>query len=297
MFEDTMELEEGRQSSIFPFLSILFCTIGSLLIIMVIGAAKTTMKDETINAQIAKARQKEQSLEELTEYGSGEKVLLVNTSQVESDLSTLRQNTDEIRAELAKESTGFANLRRKSAEASSRKEKVELVFDKRRAALSDKDLTNENEITANNIGEKTRQIKALKSSFSSLTAGRDDLKSKIDSPEVRFLQLDKDSGLTPVYLELAEDFLKVLSEGTSKPSGTKVPTAKALGDGGYIEELAAELARPGGSRYVMLLVRPGAVGLFHAAKDKFQKWRAPCAYEPVDKNWQFVFEGPNAGPD
>ena len=58
-----------------------------------------------------------------------------------------------------------------------------------------------------------------------------------------------------------------------------------MGEGGALERLAAEIARPGRKLHPVLLVRPGAVELHNEAARRFRKWRVDFSHEPVDQNW------------
>lgn len=289
MFEDALELESGdsTQSSMFPFLSVLFCTIGALMIIMIMGSMRTTLKNTGILAKVATAQQRKVDLAGLVER---EESLLARVDKARDDISSAEKTIARGSRETRKASARLSDLRPESQRARSRAAKVGLVRKKEGARIARRDLASTKEATAKQIAETERRINELKATAADLTTERDDLQVKTKSPKVRFRLADEDSGRTPFYLELVGRSLVVRSEGTTKKPGEKIRVAEAVAAGGYLERLAAELARPGGSRYAMLLVRPETADLFHAATDCLRRLRAPFAYEPVDTGWRLGSE-------
>jgi hypothetical protein len=216
------------------------------------------------------------------------------TDEAAEEVEEMAREIARIEAESRKESASLSDLRPKGRQARTRTAKVGLVRKRSKAQIARKDLVSTREATAKQIVEIERRISALSTSTTELTAKRDDLKSKTGSPEARFRMADRDSGKTPIYLELHSgangDTLLVHSPGTSIEPGTKIPVAEALARGGYLVKLGKKLARSGSGRYVMLLVRPGTTESFHAAMDCLRRSRAPFAYEPIDKSWRLVFK-------
>ena len=123
------------------------------------------------------------------------------------------------------------------------------------------------------------------------------LKKESERPVVRFRFGDDLAGRKPVLIELAKDAVLVRSGGAPRPDEASVPSAEATARGGFFDKLAASLASPGTDRYAVLFVRPDAVDLYFAATEKLRRRRVPYAAEPVEQNWNLVFEGAGLAPN
>lgn len=290
MFEDALDSGGSTQSSMFPFLSVLFCMIGALVVIMVMGSMRTTLKNTNVLAKIDAAEQEQIDLAAILKQAGEAAKDLARVSTARDTISSAEKQTARGNFEVKKVSARLSGLRKKGREARSRSDKVVLVKARHKAQLARSDLSGSNAAIAKQITEVKKKVEELNATSADLTAQRDDLKLKAESPEVRFRLVEKDSGRTPVYLELVGDSLVVRSEGTPKEPGAKIPVAEAVAAGGYLEKLAAKFARPGASRYAMLLVRPGTADSFHATTVRLRTLRVPFAYEPVEKGWDLKFE-------
>ncbi len=294
MFEDALESEGPSQSSIFPFLSVLFCAIGALMVMMIMGSMRTTLKNTGILAKIEAEKQRKVDLASIMAEAKEAKVYLAQVSQARADISSARERIARGSAKTKEASARLSDLRPKGRRARTRTAKVGLVRKRSKAQIARRDLVAGKQATAGQVAEVETRVRALEATSADLTAKRDGLRQKAKSPEARFRTVDGDSGRSPVYLEIHSgangDTLVVHSPGTSMEPGTKIPVAQALARGGYLLKLGKQLARSGSGRYVMLLVRPGTTESFQAATDRLTRLRAPFAHEPVDKGWSLTFE-------
>jgi len=294
MFEDALESEGSTQSSMFPFLSVLFCMIGALVVIMVMGSMRTTLKNTGVLAKTETAAQRDIDLTSIIAQADTAKKHLARVSRERTEISAARERIARGSAKTKEMSARLSDLRPKALRARTRTAKVGLVRKRGKAQIARRDLVVGKQATAGQVAEAQARVKGLETTSADLTAKRDDLRRRAESPEARFRTVDGDSGRTPVYLEIHSgangDTLMVHSPGTSVEPGTKIPVAQALARGGYLVKLGKQLARPRSGRYVMLLVRPGTTESFHAATDRLTKLRAPFAHEPVGKGWSLKFE-------
>ncbi|MHC4198909.1 MAG: hypothetical protein ACYSU0_02895 [Planctomycetota bacterium] len=294
MFEDALESEGPSQSSIFPFLSVLFCAIGALMVMMIMGSMRTTLKNTGIMAKIEDRKQRSVVLAHIRKEAEKAKSYLAQVSLARAGISSARERIARGSAKTKEVSARLSDLRPKGRQARTRTAKVGLVRKRSKAQIARRDLVAGKQATAGQVAEAQARVKGLETTSADLTAKRDNLRRRAESPEARFRTVDGDSGRKPVYLELHSgangDTLLVHSPGTSVEPGTKIPVAQALARGGYLVDLGKQLARSGSARYVMLLVRPGTIESFHAATDRLTRLRAPFAHEPVDEGWSLKFE-------
>ncbi len=286
MFDDAYDSGDSPRSSIFPFLSILFCMMGALLTIMVLGSIKTTMEDVSIPVKIAKAVSRRKGLAELTGLAGAGVASLATAGAMESELDDARVEIARANDAMGRESTGLAELRAKGAEVRVRSDKAELFRTGRAAGEAKKKLGAERVAAAERVDRTSKRRAALSDDAAKLIKRRDEFRARAGTPEARFRLGEASAGREPLYIELLEDRFVV----HAADAGRSGPLAEATGEDGFFEEAAKELARPGSARYAVLLVRPGATAAFRAARESCRKWRAPFGCEPVDDDWRLVFE-------
>ena len=294
MFEDALESEGSSQSSMFPFLSVLFCMIGALVVIMVVGSMRTTLKNTGVLAKTEAETRKDIDLTNIVAQVEKATERKAEVSRAMAGISAARERIARGNTKTREVSARLSDLRPKGRQARMRTAKVGLVRKRSKAQIARRDLVAGKQATAGQVAEAQARVKGLETTSADLTAKRDDLRRRAKSPEARFRTVDGDTGRAPVYLELHSganwDTLVVHSPGTSMEPGTTMPVVQALARGGYLVKLGKQLARPRSGRYVMLLVRPGTTESFHAATDRLTRLRAPFAHEPVDKGWILKFE-------
>ncbi len=296
MFDDDLD-SQSTPATMFPFLSVLFCTIGALVVIMVIGSMLATVKGEGVEVKLEDARARNAKLADLQNYVTMMERSISEISEANSASSTLSDEANTMTSSLEEENAGLASLEARGGDAAIYVEKADLAR-VRHTKLSAHETTltkwkaskEEVDSARTEKSDLTRQIDAAKKEI-------DTLKAEAERPVVRFRFGEDPEGRKPVLLELKGDGVLVRSGGAPRPEGVTVPKAEASAKAGFLDELAASLTRPGAGRYAVLFVRPEAVNLFFDATERLRKRRAPYASEPVESNWRLVFDAGGAPPN
>jgi len=281
----------------FPFLSVLFCTIGALVVIMVIGSMRTAVKDVSVDVRLEDVTVQAAKLAGLQAYVTAMEQSISEISEAKTESAKLSDEASVKSNDLEEEKVGLADLEAKGREDLNFVEKADLALVKRKReaayettqtvwrASRDAVQKARDEETALN-----RQIEATKSEI-------DSLKEKAAQPIAHFRFEDDSEGRKPVLLELKADGVFVHSDGAPRPEGTTIPKDEARARNGFVDELAASLTRPGAKRYAALFVRPGAVDLYFATTERLRKKRAPYSAEPVEANWKLMFDTGETPPE
>jgi hypothetical protein len=280
----------GVESSIFPFLSVLFCSIGAMTLIMGVGSAMSSMKDPERAVAIAKEETEQTELDAEKakqeaahkELKDEEEVLKQGITRTGA-IASLRKSAEAAKRTAATKLAKVSALRRDLAQARETPERIATLGRRRQAdaALAKAQEARDEASTA--ATETGREREKLLSDLEAVEA-------EVSSSETRVSVAGEETGKKPVFVELQRDHLIVHTAGASIPAGTRIEGPEATGDGGAMEKLARALALPDAEGYAIFLVRPGAVGLFEEARLRFRRWRAPFGREPVDAEWRLVFE-------
>lgn len=296
---------------IFPFLSVLCCTIGAMVLVLVGGTLKSVVKDEKKTNEIEVAKQVKGRLvakrgkiqrkgkalrDSLTSLDKQEETIAKDIAREEEEartyvvrLTALGGSTK--RAVQAKSQTrqAIARFRRKARETRAIPAKLDDFRRKQDTErLRDREQTRRRQLVAE-VALRQQETDKLQAKAAQLERQREELLDKSQTAEVTVTVSGEGSDRTPFYLELLQDKLIVRSSGLSLAEGTPIAKDDAMRPGGLLHQLAAELARPGSNRYALLLVRPGAARLYRIASGVFRRRRAPFTYEPVQASWQIQF--------
>lgn len=296
MLDDDLE-SQSAGATMFPFLSVLFCAIGALVIIMVIGSLKTTVKDESIDVSLVNAVALHEQLKNLNSYVSTINTSLTGIAVAREEASGFTRDAAGYELDAEKESGDLAGLAEDGEQAADFIEKVDLARVKQTTRLAFDSTLKTWQKSKADVDRVRSRVQALSQSITDATGELDVLKQKAGMPEVRILIGDDPDGRKPVVIELRKEAAVVLTEGAPRGKDESIPAAEAAADGGFFDELAAAVARPGSAQYALLLVQPDAVGTFFEATERLRRQRAPYAAEPVEKNWKYVFAGAGAAPN
>jgi hypothetical protein len=296
MFDDDLD-SQSAPATMFPFLSVLFCTIGALVIIMVIGSKLTTVKGEGVDTKLKDMRARAMELAKLSDYVSNMKNAMSSIREAEAKSASFNNDAKSANEDYEEEKVGLADLEAKGTDDKTYVEKAGLAM--LRHSTRATHATTETRWRASKTEVDNAQREKTDLDLKITTARKEigTLKKDADNPVVTF-RFDGDSeGRKPVFLELTIDSVLVHSDGAPLPKDAIIMKDDASGRAGFFEKLAASLTRPGANRYAVLLVQPEAVDLFFAATEKLRRRRAPYAAEPIEKDWTLVFDSGEATPN
>ena len=263
----------GPSISLFPFLAVLLCTMGALLVLLVLFSRSATRAERA--AAEAQARQREEDLRLAAE-------------QLGWRLSQLQEIRDRTLADLSR-----ARMRLAGAEDDNRRLADEIEGLERMAAALAAD--------ARPDGGDTQAVADLERRLKNARESLDEAKRKqADRPPAYAVVPYEGAHGThrrPLYIECCIDGVFLQPEGIrlgpadfEGPPGPGNPLASALR--AAREQLAKgprETGDPAAQPYPLLLVRPSGVMAYYAAREAIQSWGSEFGYQFVDEDWTLTF--------
>jgi len=265
----------GPTISLFPFLAVLLCMMGALLVLLVIFSRSAQQGETALESH--ERQQLEQELELARE----------SLTWRREQLAGVRERTA---ADLA-----TARVQLAGVEENTRALQDELTRLERTAMALANGATPVDDGTLRGLEER------LKSAKESLEKARAEQKKK--PPAYAVVPFTGRSGThrRPLYIECCGDGVFLQPEGIrlsptdfEGPAGPGNPLASAL-------RAAREhvVAMHGGSNdpamqpYPLLLVRPSGVMAYYAARESIQSWGSDFGYQLIDEDWTLSFPPPD----
>jgi len=308
--EDEFGTETG--GSVFPFLSVLICTIGTMVLIMIGGSLKATLrgdkvaasvdtKYEGVNAELSKLEALNQELEKDIQVVQNAPVLAerhaTDAASLKEEMGGIAAENVRLRRDRQEETNMLAALEKKKVAAKRKHGKVAVFHRRREKSRSRDEAKSKRQVTARERDERLRVVTGLQAEIGTLKTEKAKLTHEAQFPVAVYSVSGAGADKRRVALDLHADYVEVRhSEVESIKVGEKVPRAKAVGRDGFLAKVAGELAAPGKPGYALLLVRPGAAATYRAARAVFTERRARFRHAPVEANWRPTFVFPKAGP-
>ncbi len=269
----------GPSISLFPFLAVLLCTMGSLLVLLVLFSSSAN-RAEADAAASAAAEAAKAAREEL-ELARDEMAWRIE------QMAGMRTRTMD---DLARARMQLAGI-----EADSRQLVDELDSLERTAAA----LESAPEDSAEPLQDLEQRLAAARAKLEEAK------KNAADRPAAyAVVPYDGDSGTRrrPLYIECCVDGVFLQPEGIrlgpadfEGPPGPGNPLASALRAAReYIASRPGESGDPNAQPYPLLLVRPSGVMAYYAARESLQSWGSEFGYQFIDEDWTLNF--PPADP-
>lgn len=265
---------EGPAISLFPFLAVLLCTMGALLVLLVLFSRASHQPGET--AEQVRAREQHE-----VELAVVRDSLAWRLEQVK----TIRSKTSDDLAEARLQLAGIEEHVRTLTD-----ELNDLEREAAALAAADSSTQVDNE-------ELARLESRLKSARESLNEKRRDLESQPAKYAVIAYEGPSGTHRRPLYIECSIEGVYLQPEGIrltpgdfEGPSGPGNPLASALR---AAREHIANTTPGGGETavqpYPLLLVRPSGVMAYYAARDAIQSWGSDFGYQLIDEDWTLQF--------
>ena len=278
--------DNSSSVGLFPFLAVLLCTMGALLVLLVVLAQRVgeqvadqrqqapptdtgTRADLAAMTELARqldeVRQYQQKLQQLREQGEA----CLREQQLR--LSHLEEHTRRLEHELAQLSLAAQQLEATEQNQSVDREQAEREAERLRQLIADTEKQLE-ELRDQNSGERSFAIVPYK--------GRNGTHRK------------------PVYIECTAEGIILQPEGFrfepsdfAAPSWPGNPLAAALR--ATREHLIAQAARAGEPEpldpYPLILVRPEGITQYLVARRAITSWDSDYGYEFIDADWKLDF--------
>ena len=266
----------GPTISLFPFLAVLLCTMGALLVLLVLFSRSAERADAAAEAEAVR-----QQAEEL-ELARDE--LAWRIDQLQGVRSRTADDLAKARMQLAGIEEGARAL----------VDELEQL-DRTATALAQPTTEAEGEPLA----ELERRLAEARAAVEAARQGA------ADRPPAYAVVPFEGSGGThrrPLYIECCIDGVFLQPEGIrlgpadfEGPPGPGNPLASGLRAAReYLANRPGESGQPAAQPYPLLLVRPSGVMAYYAARESLQSWGSDFGYQFVDEDWTLAF--PPADP-
>jgi hypothetical protein len=289
--------------SLFPFLSVLLCTLGSLIFLLLVldqqarrqREAELHQRHEAIQAE--RLKKERQITEQLAEAAKRLEQIRKQTQEQAEGLRRERARIEEellmgqqLVQELSKNVRGFekrrAALQRHLSDVLSNNDRLQKETDQ--LLVEEVNLQKREESLRADLALLEEQVSALEKVLARLSQGA-------DQPPERVYSLIPYRGRfgakrRPIYLECVGQQIHLRPEGPSLFVTDLLEPDRLEQE---IRRRAAQLAseqRP----YVLLLVRPSGIPIYYVALRELTKTDFDLGYELIDEDWILDFSEPSA---
>jgi len=267
----------GATISLFPFLAVLLCTMGALLVLLVIFSRQ--------------ARDTQTAAASAAEQARVEEIALAR-DELGWRLEQLGGVRDRTADDLARE-----RMRLAAVEEDARRLADELDALERTAVALER--ATPADASATDTAQAERRLAAARADLESARA-----EGGTKPPAYAVVPYEGEAGThrRPLYVECCIDGVFLQPEGIrlgpgdfEGPPGPGNPLASALRAAReHIARGPAESGEPAAQPYPLLLVRPSGVMAYYAAREALTSWGSEFGYQFVDEDWQLRY--PAADP-
>ena len=266
----------GLTISLFPFLAVLLCMMGALLVLLVLFS-RSAQRNDTAAAEAARQQAERQARDELE----------AAREELAWRIDQMREVRDRTADELAK-----ARMQLAGTEEDARKLADELdALGRTAEALED---AAADDSAADAILELERRLADAKKALEEAKGA-----TSATPPAYAVVPFEGPTGThrRPLYIECCIDGVFLQPEGIrlgpadfEGPPGPGNPLASALRAAReHIARSPGESGDPNVQPYPLLLVRPSGVMAYYAARESIQSWGSEFGYQFIDEEWTLTF--------
>lgn len=261
---------EGPGISLFPFLAVLLCTMGALLVLLVIFSRSAAGNREAADAAV---------LEELAVQRDA-------LAWRREQLAQMRQQTLDDLARARLQLAGIEDTSRRMSDELTALEQELRALASNTAKDEERD-AEELEKLAARLAETERE----------LAEARDSAAERPPAYAVVPYEGEHGTHRRPLYIECSLDGVFLQPEGIrlspsdfEGPAGPGNPLASALRAAReHLAERGRASAVPEQQPYPLLLVRPSGVMAYYAAREAISSWGSDFGYQFIEEDWQLAF--------
>ncbi|MGY8767325.1 MAG: hypothetical protein ACKVH8_02680 [Pirellulales bacterium] len=291
-----MSRRRGRRQtltmSLFPFLAVLICTMGALIVLLVVLVLDASLEAETVAATIAYP---------LPEIVAPVIAAPVITAPIEPaiDIAEINRKNEETlallqkRKEIASGILEDQRLQLSGIEDHTR----ELVDELKRLRIEIELLEKQEEQKEFADGELEERTALLEKQLAEGEERLEELQKEARKrkPAYALIPYDGSNGTKrrPIYIECTKDKIIIQPEGIEfvgadfrKPLGVGNPLDSALR---AVREYRSNQGIGRDNPYPLLVVRPGGAESYSAARDAMQSWDSEFGYELVDEDLELAY--------
>ncbi len=281
--------------SLFPFLAVLLCTMGALIVLLVVVAHQSRLQA----SQEAAMPPPEERVEISAAERIDEEKLTSQIAEIEQLRGDLAQRLKDDRRRLQH---WEAHMRRLSEQLVQLEQQARQLQQVREGQLVDRNQAESEDVRLKQLIAQTRD---------DLEKARTKARSRPKSYSIIPYQGPNETYLRPIYIECLSDAVILQPEGIRleeadffEPLGPNNPLASALRAAS--EYYARENERSenkakatdakaidDGEPYPLLLVRPEGVEFYYKARRAIASWDGQFGYEMIEHDWKLALPPPN----
>lgn len=277
--------DKSTAVSLFPFLAVLLCTMGSLLVVLVaVTRLSRSQAVERVTAEKAAQAAPDESDEDTRQK-------LQAAQKVQNELDDLRAKAEEkLREEQLRLSHIEDHMRRLQEQFES------LLAAAAELAELQEDHTDDRDQAAREVARLQQLIEDTRKAIEEQKA---ELASKPRSYAIVPYKGSKGTSRRPIYIECRGDAVVLQPEGVQlrpedflPPLGPGNPLASAIraaSDYHARENPESQNAEP----YPLILVRPQGIRFYYLVREAIESWDSDFGYELIDGDWELEFPPPN----
>jgi hypothetical protein len=277
----------GPTISLFPFLAVLLCTMGALLVLLVLFSRSAQEADASAAAAAAAEATRVEE-ERATELSLLRDELAWRLAQLQGVREKTASDLTEARLQLAGIEDGGRTLADELAE-----------LERTAAALEAAGETEPEADDEQTIRELEHQLAEAREA---LETAREQAADRPPAYAVVPYEGKAGTHRRPLYIECCIDGVFLQPEGIrlgpgdfEGPPGPGNPLASGLRAAReYLASRSGESGEPDAQPYPLLLVRPSGVMAYYAARESLQSWGSDFGYQFIDEDWTLTF--PPADP-
>lgn len=263
--------------SLFPFLAVLLCTMGAMILVLVVIARQAQVDSEQEASSIvpspdsAKRREMSEAIAwNIEQLRESRRKTDDELSERRLELSHLEDHARELREQMKK-------LETQSRELANHRLDKNADLEDLRAELA---------LIREQVSESKAEVERLEKERA----------NKRESYAILPFEGQNGTRRRPIYIECRADAVILRPEGIeltdrdfAGPLGPGNPLASALR--ATREYLArSKNARSEGEPYPLLLVRPDGINSYYAARNAMLSWGSEFGYELIEADWKLDFE-------
>ncbi len=274
-------LEDNERISLFPFLAVLICTMGALLVLLVVISERAQAKAKAQAATIAETNEADQQATQaaLEALQNRLQQITQRRQQIADLLGERRDVLSHVENHIRRLRDNLIRLRQSMEELETTKLREKTDLSRLQAELT----RLENQIIESE--------KLLKESLAEAASAKP---SYAIIPPTSINQTQR----RPIYLECREETIVLQPEGiVLTESDFKEPLELANPLAAGLRAAADFYARenPGATAraYPLLIVRPSSIQAYYAARSAMKAWDSEFGYERNSEDWEVEFPMPD----
>jgi len=267
--------------SLFPFLAVLICTMGALILLLVVIARQARI--EAAQSAILQTSEKQDRLE-------------TERRLVQERISRLKASREKTQSQLAEARLQLGRIEDDAQNLRDRLASLEAAWAELESLQSD-GTRRQQELQAELLRLKTK----IAATQQQLAEAQRAAAGRRRSYAVVPYQGPNETHRRPIYLECRADAVVLQPEGIVF---TESDFAGPLGPGNPLDvalratrqHLAGQReidSETSGEPYPLLLVRPDGIEAYYAARAAMQSWAADFGYELIGQDWKLDFQPPD----